>query len=148
MTYNPNFTGNNTVPASASVKGTENNNSGFTIAQLTPVRITSTGDLGTVDPSIEAQVQAIAGLVGGDILNGSSGDIVSGGRILNITTASIFGTQLYLSKTGGVTATQPDIGTAGFVVGDFVVSLGVIAKNASNPSNKDFIVRILLVGQL
>lgn len=148
MSYNPNYTGTATVPASQSIKSVEINNSGSTIPQLTPVKITSTGDLGLINVSIESDIQAIAGIADANITNGVGGNVVNGGRILNISTAAFFGSQLYVSKTGGVTASQPDIGADGFQVGDYVVSLGIVAKNASNSSNKDLIVRILLIGQL
>ena len=150
MTYNPVFSGNSTlpVPASQTVQNQASNTTGSTLSQLTPVKIASDGSLGIINVSVEADVQAIAGIVATNILTGTSGNVASDGRILNITSAFPFGTQLYVSKTGGVTSTQPSIGVGGFVQGDFVVSLGVVAQNSNNHANYDFIVRILLVGQL
>lgn len=150
MTYSPIFSGNSTipVPASQAVQSNGSNTTGSTITQLTPVYVTSSGVLAIIDPSVEADVQAIVGIAGADIVNGLSGNVASNGRILNITNSYPYGTQLYLSKTGGVTPTQPSIGVGGFVAGDFVVSLGVVVQNNSNHSEYDFIVRIDLVGQL
>ena len=148
MTYNPNFSGSGTVPASQALRNTELNNTGSTLAQLTPVKITLDGNLGTIDVSVESDVHALAGIVDENIPNGASGNIITSGRVLNISTSAAFGMPLYLSKSGGVTDTIPDIGVGGFVAGDFVVSLGIVAKNAVSPSNKDLIVRILILGQL
>ena len=150
MTYDPRFTGNSTtpVPSSQTVQNAASNTTGLTLTQLTPVKVNSDGSLGTVNVSIEADVQAIAGIVASNIPNGTSGNVASDGRILNIGSTYPYGTQLYISKTGGVTNVQPSIGVGSFVSGDFVVSLGVVAQNNTNPSNYDLIVRILLVGQL
>src|SRR5260221_9986807 len=98
MTYNPNFAGNATVPASTALRAPETNSTGSTLTQLTPVKITNTGDLGLINVSTESDVQAIAGIVDSDILNSASGNVVNTGRILNITTAAGFGSQFYISK--------------------------------------------------
>lgn len=145
MSYNPNFSG---IQGTASLSTSETNNTGSTLSKLTPVRIAADGQIATIDVSVEAQALAIAGIVKDDISNSGSGTIINTGRIEDITTAGTFGDILYVSKTGGVTHIKPSIGVDSFVAGDFVIRLGIVTKNTSNPLNKDLIVNILIVGQL
>lgn len=147
MSYNPNFTGN---AASASVAVMDNilNMTGSTITAGTPVKLDSSGELALIDPSLEADVLSIAGVVVSNIPSGSSGDVVGSGRLLNLSTSAVLGAPVFLSKTGGITDVKPDIGVGGFVSGDFVVGLGIIAKNKINPVNKDLILNIRIIGQL
>jgi len=148
MSYNPTFSGTNTAPSTAAVKTSESNNSGGTLVKLTPVRIDTSGDMASIDISIEVEALGIAGILSGDTLDTDSGDIINSGRISNITTTAVLGDVLYISKTGGVTNIKPTIGVDGFVVDDFVIRLGIVAKNPSNPVNKDLLVNISIVGQL
>lgn len=90
----------------------------------------------------------VAGVASESIANGSSGAFITTGKVTNITTSASFGDVVYVSKTGILTNTKPSIGAGGFIAGDFVVSVGVIAKNADNPSSKDLVVIIDVVGQL
>jgi len=124
------------------------NNSGGTLLALTPVRSDSVKGMDSVDVAIEAEIKAILGVLKADTNNGVQGTIVNNGRIENITTGIAVDTSVYLSKSGGITSTPPDIGVGGFLAGDFVILLGVITTNESNPSNKDFVVNIQLIGQL
>ena len=55
---------------------------------------------------------------------------------------------LYVSKTGGVTNVKPSIGVDGFTAGDVIIRLGVVSKNRDNPSNKDLIVNVAIIGVL
>jgi hypothetical protein len=148
MSYNPNFAGTASAASSKAINANELNNTGNTINKLTPVRINSNGDIDTISPSIEDQVLAIAGIVNIDITTGTYGDIVNSGRIENITTSAIFGDVVYLSSAGGITTTKPSAGIDGFASGDFSVKLGVVAKNRTNPLNKDLVIHILIGGQL
>lgn len=125
-----------------------NNGSGATLTALTPVRGDTSGKANTVDVATEAQAFAIVGITKASISNGSDGTIVIGGRLKNITTSAVFGDKLFVSKTGGVTATKPDIGSGGFVAGDFVIEMGVIVRNNTVITNKDLDVNIRVVGQL
>lgn len=124
------------------------NSSGSTINALLPVRQTNTGTLALIDPSIEADVVDIIGITLASILNNANGQVVLFGLIKNVTTSFSVGDTIYLSKTGGLTVTVPDIGVGSFLAGDFVVKLGEITKNFDNPSNKDFKLEIELIGQL
>lgn len=140
----------NSSEGGGSGKSIENsylNSSGDLLPTLKPVR-SSSGNLGEIDPGFEADVKAILGIVKEDIANGASGIVVLDGLIENITTSYAFDTVVYLSKTGNLTDTAPDVGVESFVAGDFVVRLGQITKNSANPSNKDFKVKIEIIGQL
>ena len=88
------------------------------------------------------------GLSMSTILSSSQGSVVLSGLVKNVSTGLSVGDILYVAKTGGITTTAPDIGVSGFVAGDFVIKVGQITKNSSNPSNKDLLVAWQLVGQL
>lgn len=133
---------------SVGVEDTRPNNTGVTISKATPIRINGSGELDFVNVSVESEAVNVAGVAGENIGDGSTGDFVSNGKITNISTSANFGDTLYVSKSGGLTATKPSIGVNGFVAGDFVIAVGVIAKNQSNPSNKDLVLNIDIVGQL
>ena len=124
------------------------NLTGITINRGTPVRMNSSGDVDFIDPAIEIQVLAIAGIANDDIANGQEGIIVTSGKVCDLTVAFAHGDSIWLSKTGGLTDIKPSEGVGGFVAGDFVIMLGVIAKNEDNPSLKDLILHIDIMGQL
>lgn len=146
MSYNP-LTA--TIPESVLSNARPGTNStGFTIIRATPVKINADGSIGLVDPSIESDIDGLAGLTKDNVLDGSAIDVVSAGTLENITTLANVGDTLYLSKAGSLTNQKPSIAVAGFVAGDWIVRLGVIAKNQVNPLLKDLIVNIQFVGQL
>jgi hypothetical protein len=132
---------------SASVNLTYKNATGSTIAALTPVIIDTNGDYAPINVALDTST-AIAGITAASILDMAYGDIVSNGRIADVSTAFNFGDTLYVSKTGGLTNVQPNIGGGGFIAGDFVIRVAVIAKNRLNPSNQDILVNINIIGQL
>lgn len=148
MSYNPNFSGVSSAPSSDTVRTNESNNTLSTLLKLTPVRIDSSGFMAPIDVANEIQALAIAGILGDDVPSSSSGAIINSGRLIDITTSASLGDVLYVSKTGGVTNTKPAIGIEGFVADDFVIRLGIVAKNQTNPLNKDLLVNISIVGQL
>jgi hypothetical protein len=148
MSFNPNFSGVSSAASSQAIHTSESNNSGSTITKLTPVRIDASGNMALIDVSVEVQALAIAGIVDADVSNSSSGNVVNSGRISDITTSASLGDVLYVSKTGGVTNTKPAIGVDGFLADDFVLRLGIVAKNPDNGSLKDLLVNISIVGQL
>lgn len=134
----------------ASGKASENdyfNLSGLTIPAITPVKETS-GDIEIADPGIESDVLRLIGVTKTAVNASTSGTVVMVGLIENITTSFGFNDTVYLAKSGALTNQTPDIGTLGFASGDFVVRVGRIVKNSSNPANKDLLVRIEIVGQL
>lgn len=145
MTYNPlaNF------PSSAmsnARKGVNVNSNA--LSRGTPVRIVSAGGIDKVDPSIESQIDSIIGVVKHDVLPGNQVDIITSGTVEDITTTAAIGQPIYLSKTGGLTDIKPSIGVNGFVAGDWIIKIGVIAKNNTNPAQKDLIVNLQILGQL
>jgi len=146
MTYNPITRG---VPAIArSSAKTGQNQTGYNILKGTPVRATSTG-VDLINPSIEAHIDGIAGVVKADIGNGFQGDIVSAGLIENVSVSFDPGSVVYISKTGLLTNIKPTIDDInGFAAGDFVVKVGVIALNTDNNLLKDLLVGMQIMGQL
>jgi len=144
MSYDP--TAGNPSVAMSTAKSAANN-TGSTIPIFMPVKITATG-IQTVNPSVEADIDAFAGVTASAITNGSNGFIVSSGLIQNTGLSYPAGTALWLSKSGGVTNVKPDIGVGGFVSGDWVVKLGVTLLNDSSPLLIDVIVFIEVKGQL
>lgn len=146
MTYNPNARG---VPAIArSAAKLAMNNTGNTVFRATPVRLDSGGSMRLIDVSDEAEANAIAGVVRSDISDANQGEVVSGGLLENITTSASIGDIMYVSKVGDLTNIKPSIGVNGFDAGDWVIRLGVVAKNNENPLLKDLLVNIQIVGAL
>lgn len=133
---------------SSGISDSRTNVSGITMPKGIPVRITNTGDINFINVSIEAQALAIFGITSTDISNLSSGSIITSGKVTDIATSASFGDLMYINKSGYLTNIKPSIGVEGFVSGDFVVSVGVIAKNDSNPSAKDLVILIDVIGQL
>lgn len=133
---------------SSAIVGQFTNMTGSSILSGTPVYSNSSGNIGGIDPSIEGEVSGFTGITFSSIPNSSEGTVVTSGFIKNISTSATVGSLVYLSKTGGITGTAPDIGVGGFVAGDFVLIIGKITKNAANPSNKDLLIAPQLVGQL
>jgi len=130
------------------VQDDRSNNTGVMIPRITPVRINSSGELDFIDVSVEFEALAISGVTSENILNGSTGTYLNYGKIENITTSAPLGDTVYVSKSGGLTNSQPSDGIDSFISGDFVISVGVIAKNELNPLLKDLIINIDVIGQL
>lgn len=120
----------------------------MTINAGTPVIMNSSGDPDFVNVSIEAEVISIAAVAQDTIANGDEGRFVTSGKVESLNVTFSFGDVIYISKTGGLTNIQPSIGVGGFTDGDFIVMLGVIARNEDNPSFKDLILHIDIMGQL
>lgn len=143
MTYRPYSTFVN--PA---IEYVRTNTTGVTINAGTPVIMNSSGDPDFVNVSIEAEVISIAAVAQDTVSNGDEGVFVTSGRVKELNVAFDFGDTIYISKTGGLTNVQPAVGVGGFVDGDFIVMLGVIARNEDNASLKDLILHIDIMGQL
>jgi hypothetical protein len=146
MSYDPPSITQNVDTSKTNVKNATNA-TGSTVPKTTPVKVTISG-IGLIDVSQETDIDSLAGLLKENLADASSGDIVTSGIIENISGGYSVGSLLYISKTGGLTSSKPAIGVASFVAGDFVVKVGVVAKNSSNPLNIDLIVRIEVLGQL
>ena len=146
MTYNPLVMSPYSTPANAR-KGY--NNTGSAIAKAVPIKVDAAGNIAPINPSLEGDVLALAGLTKELVFHGNIGDIVTSGTIENVSiTGASFGDSVYVSKTGGLTINKPSIGAYGFVAGDWVIKVGVLAKNATNPALYDLIVNIHIFGQL
>lgn len=124
------------------------NDSGSLIAKLNPVSIAATGGIKTTNVADETESLGAIGLTESAIGNGASGTVTSFGRLSNSGTGFSISDVLYVSKTGGITNAKPSIGVSGFVSGDWIIKVGVVAVNLTNPANKDIIVNISVIGQL
>jgi len=148
MSYSPNFRGSTSSAPSESVQSVLDNNTGGTIDALTPIYSNTSGDMALIDVSDESKSFAIAGITVGSVAHLSSGSIANSGRLTDVTVTGVFGDTLYVSKAGGLTSTKPSEGVGGFLAGDWIIRIGVVVKNQNNPSNKDLLLQISVVGQL
>lgn len=150
MTYRPY---NNIIQeASQSGGASQNieltNNSGSAITNLQPVSVDANGDIKGTNVTSENDAVKFLGLASENIADGQAGNIVTSGRISNISTSLGLGSYVYVSKTGGLTDVLPSEGVDGFLAGDYVLRVGVIARNQDNPLNKDILLSPALIGQL
>jgi len=123
------------------------NNSGSSIAKCIPVKIISTG-MNIINPSLESDIDAFAGLTGSLTLNTQTSEVITSGIITDTGLAFSPGDAVYVSKSGGVTNVKPSIGVSGFIAGDFVIRLGIITQNDANPLLRDLIINTQVIGQL
>jgi len=119
------------------------NGSGSILPTITPIRFDTNGELDTIDVSDAEESVSIQGVTLTEIAIGGSGEIQGSGVIRDINSGFSFGDILYISKTGGLTSTRPQIGVGGFVSGDSVVKIGGVAKNPDNGTLKDLHLTIL-----
>ena len=131
-----------------STQSTLVNDTGSAIPALTPIRVNGDGEMQTIDVSTDISALSVVGVTLASVSNGVAGIIITQGRILDVTTTFAPGDYVYISKTGALTNVLPSDGVAGFGVGDFIVRIGVVAKNEANASKKDLFVNISVAGQL
>lgn len=143
MAYNPFTRQSNQV----STGRFNQNATGSALPQGTPVKATASG-LATVDVSVEADVDALMGVLKSASANGTQGQVISSGTIENISTPFPVGSALYISKLGTLTNIKPSIGVNGFAESDWVVFIGKVALNNDNNLNKDLLVLVQVMGQL
>jgi hypothetical protein len=124
------------------------NDSGTNIIKLSPLSLTATGGIKAVDASVETESVGCVGVAFSDIANNSSGVVVTNGRLANSGIAFALASVLYVAKSSGLTNVKPEIGVNGFLAGDWVIKVGVVAKNLTNPSAKDILVNVSVIGQL
>ena len=138
-----------TITLSAVTGGLFLNSTGVTIPGMSIVWQDTSGNMHPfTSPSVEVQISNVLGLLLDDAPTGTQSTVYSSGYITNITTFFSLGNTIYLSKAGGMTSLAPDIGNGGFAVGDFVLRIGIITKNAVNSLNLDFNLDVKLIGQL
>jgi hypothetical protein len=135
-------------PASAMIKSPFTNQSGSTISAMSCVSIDSSGYIKKTNPTIQTDSEKAIGITLSAINNGASGYVFLGGRLENVTLSASLGDRLWVALDGSLTGTTPEIGSNGFVAGNYVIRLGSVASNNTNPTNKDIILVIQLVGQL
>jgi len=100
------------------------------------------------DPSAEADVSSFLGLTITSIADATSGDVAKVGVLENVTTAFAVRDAVYVAKDSSLTNTAPEIGVNGFAAGDFIIFIGHISKNESNPAQKNLELRPEVIGQL
>ena len=143
MTYRP----YDTITA-VGISDQRQNVSGASMPKATPVKVNAAGDIDFVDVSVEADAFAVNAITAEVIPNLSIGKVLTNGRLTNVTITGNFGDPVFVSKTGGLTTTKPDVGVDGFVTGDYAIMIGSIAKNQDNPSLKDIVLNIGVTGQM
>lgn len=149
MGYNPLYFNANAGGTSRATASGFLNATGNAISKGTVCGINLAGTLVRLDVSTESTVLAFVGLAQTDIPNGATGQLISDGRLENISTAMAVGDAVYASKTPGLlTNLKPDINIDGFARYDFVLFLGVVIKNEFNPLLKDIKLLPTLIGQL
>jgi hypothetical protein len=146
MTYRPYVDIVNGIDSSA-MRATLLNNTGLTILKGIPVRINTSGDLSIIDVSIDTDVLGAIGVSNEIILTGTAGAITTGGKIEDISGFD-FGDYVYVSKVGSLTHVLPSEGVGGFVAGDWIIRVGVVSKNQSDPLLKDLFVNVQIIGQI
>jgi len=124
------------------------NDSGSIIPKLNPVTIAASGGIKTTNVADESGSIGCIGLAEVAIADGASGGVTSFGRLLNSGTGFAIGDIVYVSKAGGITNSKPSIGVSGFVSGDWIIKVGAVAVNLTNPANKDILVNVSVIGQL
>jgi len=124
------------------------NPTGGTIVQGTPVGINASGEMQLLDVSIEDNIMSFVGLTKSDISSGAIGEVVVSGPAENVNTSADLDDILYISTTGGLTNTKPEIGVGGYVAGDIIIKVGKVSKNSTNGALKDVVVQPQIIGQL
>lgn len=148
MTYSPNFRGDAAKVGSRSLTSGYQNGAGMTLPALTPVSVNLSGQIVPVDLSNLDSVNRFVGLIEDALTSGAVGNVINGGRLEEITTSFTIGDALYVNKLGGLTSTKPEVGVENFLVGDYVIFVGVVVKNQFDPLKKDLNLLLSVVGQL
>jgi len=130
------------------VSFTKRQDTGVTIAALTPIGLDSVGKLDTLDVSSEDSSFSVVGIIKEAVDHTNDATVVTKGRIENTGLGFAFREPLFVSKTGVITDTKPSIGVDGFAVGDWVISIGKLIENSITSGQKDLEINIRVVGQL
>jgi hypothetical protein len=151
MTYSPfyfNQQGNGT--GIGLVTNYSNSDSVNPIPQGTPVSLTGTADMiAPTDVTSQASIQSFVGFAQFRIAASGNGSVISNGRLLNLTGYSFsIGDSIWISATGSIQNTRPDVGVTGFTTGDYVYYVGTISQNESNSLQQDLVIMPQLMGQL
>lgn len=154
MSYNPLYVGANGLGTSVALVTQYYNNTGSAIAQGAPLSATGTSNyVALTDVTSQSSVQSFVGYAQARIPNGSSGNVISGGRLINLQGYSFsIGQPIYISATGSLQNTSP-VDSSGnpiapFVSGDVMIFCGCIVQNESNPSLQDLQILTQVLGAL
>jgi hypothetical protein len=149
MSYSPYFLNAQSSGSSKSTASNFINASGITLNKGTPVSVNTSGQITNINVSSESSVLAMVGLTNTDLPASANGGIQDNGRLENVTYPSFnIGDPLWVSKTGSLTNSKPEIGVDGFVDGDWVIFVGVFVKNEFMPTYRDIKLAIEIIGQL
>lgn len=137
MSYSPfYFNQQGSGSAESLITNYTNASSITSIPQGTLCFVNNAGFIGPVDVSNQATVDAKVGVAEVRIATSGTGPVVSGGRLENFTTSFPVGTPLFVGTDGSPTNIYPEDGVNGFVAGDYVIFLGVLVPNQTNPSTE------------
>jgi hypothetical protein len=147
VSYNPNFRGSQ---AKSSLKVETNfvNATGAFLAKGAVVSVTPTGQIDDIDIFDGDSVARLVGITSVDMPSAASGGVTLSGRVEELPTSFAVGDAIYVAIDGTLTNVKPDYGVGGFTAGYFVIFVGIIVKNEFNPSLKDLLVNLTVVGQL
>ena len=125
------------------------NNTGSSIPAGTPVSVDVNGNIQLVDISIAANAKAFIGLTLETIANGQKGYIAVGGVLKNIG-AITYASTLFVSKTGGITTTEPEIGAGSpaFANQDWALEIGTVIADPDIVGQRNLILRPAVRGRL
>ena len=142
----------NTTPKALS--STVDNQSFFTVTKGQPVRMDGSGEMQAIDITNDTALR-LFGIATEEILNTGTGEIATHGRVEDVVITAILGDILYVKSDGTLIGSseftsgdEPTIGEDGYLVGDHVLKVGIVAKNVANGAKKDIIVHIQTMGQL
>lgn len=150
MSYNPLYSGSNAAGTASGTATGYQNGTGSTIALGTVVSTNTSGQLVLTDVSNEALVEAWLGLSTMSIPSAANGQVISDGRLENISLGLGFsiGDPIWVGITpGSLTNVKPDLTVSGWVAGMFILFVGVVVKNQFNPSAQDIQLLRQIIGQ-
>jgi hypothetical protein len=150
MTYSPAWRGNTATGTILGIESSLRNGTALTISKYSPVAINGSGDIQKSDATNEALSFSSIGILKADCSASAVGDIVTSGRIIDVDMPTFsFGDAIYIGSTPGtLTNIKPTDGIDGFIAGNYVVRIGMILKNETDPLKKDLFVSLMMCGQL
>jgi len=145
--YNPSSRGP-VAKAARQVQSNYTNATGAFLPMVSVVSSNASGMIELIDVKSDDSVSRFLGLTSVDMPVAATGGVVSQGRIEAVTTTFSVGDALYVNFDGTIINLKPDYGVNGFVVGCYVIFIGVVVKNEFNSSSKDFQINPTVIGQL
>lgn len=107
------------------------------IPQAQACYVNGFGKIVPLDLTNQSNWSAFVGYANVRIPAGTLGQVISNGRLQNVTTSYTAGTALYIGKDANPTSIVPSVGVNGFVSGDMVIFMGVIVPNETNSLELD-----------